>query len=220
MSKPQPKKLPDGPWTVLLDHAYKLIDDFEKHGGLANPFWTLGGGTVLMLRYEHRQSKDIDIFVPDPQYLGYVTPRLSDAAADISHDYVEAAGYVKLIRREGEIDFLAAPNLTKNPFEIWTLRGRAVRVETAAEIIAKKLWHRGDMATARDLFDLALVIEKDPDELRLAAQFLIRHREEFIAQITQRKALFQIQFEAIDKLKYQPEFEDAFSSAKDFLLSL
>ncbi|MEY3263799.1 MAG: hypothetical protein RL717_1276 [Pseudomonadota bacterium] len=76
------------------------------------------------------------------------------------------------------------------------------------------------MATARDLFDLALVIEKDPDELRLAAQFLIRHREEFIAQITQRKALFQIQFEAIDKLKYQPEFEDAFSSAKDFLLSL
>ena len=220
MSKPQPKKLPDGPWTVLLDHAYKLIDDFEKYGGLANPFWTLGGGTVLMLRYEHRRSKDIDIFVPDPQYLGYVTPRLSDAAADISHDYVEAAGYVKLIRREGEIDFVAAPNLTKNPFEIWTLRGRAVRVETAAEIIAKKLWHRGDMATARDLFDLALVIEKDPDELRLAAQFLIRHREEFIAQITQRKALFQIQFEAIDKLKYQPEFEDAFSSAKDFLLSL
>lgn len=220
MSKPQPKKLPDGPWTVLLDHAYKLIDDFEKYGGLANPFWTLGGGTVLMLRYEQRQSKDIDIFVPDPQYFGYVTPRLSDAAADISHDYVEAAGYVKLIRREGEIDFVAAPNLTKNPFEIWTLRGRAVRVETAAEIIAKKLWHRGDMATARDLFDLALVIEKDPDELRLAAQFLIRHREEFIAQITQRKALFQIQFEAIDKLKYQPEFEDAFSSAKDFLLSL
>jgi hypothetical protein len=158
--------------------------------------------------------------VPDPQYLGYVTPRLSDAAADISHDYVEAACYVKLIRREGEIDFVAAPNLTKNPFEIWTLRGRAVRVETAAEIIAKKLWHRGDTATARDLFDLALVIEKDPDELRLAAQFLIRHREEFIAQITQRKALFQIQFEAIDRLKYQPEFEDAFSSAKDFLLSL
>lgn len=220
MSKPQPKKLPDGPWTVLLDHAYKLIDDFEKYGGLANPFWTLGGGTVLMLRYEHRQSKDIDIFVPDPQYFGYVTPRLSDAAADISHDYVEAAGYVKLIRREGEIDFVAAPNLTKNPFEIWTLRGRAVRVETAAEIIAKKLCHRGDTATARDLFDLALVIEKDPDELRLAAQFLIRHREEFIAQITQRKALFKIQFEAIDKLKYQPEFEDAFSSAKDFLLSL
>lgn len=220
MSKTQPKKFPDGPWTVLLDHAYKLIDDFEKHGGLTNPFWTLGGGTVLMLRYEHRQSKDIEIFVPDSQYLGYVTPRLSDVAADISHDYVEAAGYVKLIRREGEIDFVAAPNLTKNPFEIWTLRGRAVRVETAAEIIAKKLWHRGDTATARDLFDLALVIEKDPEELRLAAQFLIRHREEFIAQITQRKALFQIQFDAIDRLKYQPEFEDAFSSAKDFLLSL
>lgn len=220
MRKTQPKKLLDGPWSVLLGHAYKLIDDFKEHGGVANPFWTLGGGTVLMLRYQHRQSKDIDIFVPDPQYLGYVTPRLSDVAADISQDYVEAAGYVKLIRREGEIDFVAAPNLTKNPFEIWDLLGRAIRVETAAEIIAKKLWHRGDTATARDLFDLALVIEKDPDELRLAAQFLIRYREEFIAQIMQRKALFQIQFEAIDTLDYRPTFDHAFSSAKKFLLSL
>jgi len=39
--------------------------------------WTFGGGTVLMLRLAHRQSKDIDLFVPDPQYLGYVNPRLS-----------------------------------------------------------------------------------------------------------------------------------------------
>lgn len=47
--------------------------------GTANPFWTFGGGTVLMLRYGHRVSKDIDIFVPNPQYLGYVNPRISDA---------------------------------------------------------------------------------------------------------------------------------------------
>ncbi|MEN9544534.1 MAG: hypothetical protein RLZZ598_1367 [Pseudomonadota bacterium] len=29
-----------------------------------------------MFRYGHRLSKDIDIFAPNPQYLGYVTPRL------------------------------------------------------------------------------------------------------------------------------------------------
>lgn len=44
-----------------------------------------------MLRIAHRQSKDIDLFVPDPQYLGFVNPRLSDVAESITADYEEAA---------------------------------------------------------------------------------------------------------------------------------
>jgi len=78
--------LPEGPWQSLLYHAFHLLDDMQLHSGVANPLWTLGGGTVLMLRYAHRRSKDIDIFVPDPQYLGFVTPRLSEAAAAVSAD--------------------------------------------------------------------------------------------------------------------------------------
>ena len=67
-----------------------------------------------MFCYHHRLSKDIDIFVPDPQYLGFVTPRLSDVAASITSDYVEDQNsYVKLNRPEGEIDFVASPNLTE-----------------------------------------------------------------------------------------------------------
>jgi hypothetical protein len=103
-----PHNLPEGSWKLLLQEALKIIDDLEAKGGISKPFWTFGGGTVLMLRYGHRLSKDIDIFVPDPQYLGYVSPRLSDVAAEVATDYVEAAGYVKLIRPEGEIDFVAA----------------------------------------------------------------------------------------------------------------
>jgi hypothetical protein len=60
----------------LFKHALSLVDQIAR-SGVAAPFWTFGGGTVLMLRYRHRRSKDIDIFVPDPQYLGYVTPRLN-----------------------------------------------------------------------------------------------------------------------------------------------
>jgi hypothetical protein len=71
--------------------ALKLIAEISTHGGISDPFWTLGGGTVLMFRYRHRVSKDIDIFVPDPQYLGYVTPRLSDVAAEMTDDYTEMA---------------------------------------------------------------------------------------------------------------------------------
>ena len=62
--------LPSGAWESLLPRALMLTDDISKYGGIADPFWTFGGGTVLMFRYRHRLSKDIDIFVPDPQYLG------------------------------------------------------------------------------------------------------------------------------------------------------
>ena len=173
-----------------------------------------------MLRYAHRQSKDIDIFVPDPQYLGFVTPRLSEAAAAVSPDYVEAANFVKLIRKEGEIDFVASPNLTPHPYETWDLLGRPVRVETATEIVAKKLWHRGDMATARDLFDLALVIEKEPDQLRTAAPFLTKHNGVFLDQLDKRHALIRAQFEAIDTMTFKPSFEHAFTVASQFLRGL
>ena len=139
------RDLPDGVWKELFPYALRIIAEIKQYG-MADPFWTFGGGTVLMLRFGHRRSKDIDIFVPDPQYLGFVTPRLSDVAAAVSSDYVEAAGYVKLICKEGEIDFVAAPNLTSEAFETWTLFGRPTKIETASEIVAKKLWHRGEMA--------------------------------------------------------------------------
>ena len=60
--------------------------------------------------------------------------------------------------REGEIDFDASENLTSSPFQTWTLLRRSVRVDTTVEIIAKGLWHRGDRLSARDLFDLSLLI--------------------------------------------------------------
>lgn len=192
------------------------MDEIARHG-ISDPFWTFGGGTVLMLRYSHRLSKDIDIFVPDPQYLGFVSPRLSDAAERVTTDYVEGPGYVKLLRPEGEIDFVASPNLTARPFDEWTLLDRTVKVETAAEIVAKKLWHRGDRATARDLFDLSLVIEHEPEELATAAPFLVRHRDAFLMQIRQRRAVLSAQFEAIDVLDYRPHYDEAVERASHFL---
>ena len=215
-----PADLVDGPWVLLLEQACKLIDNLKEHSGVADPFWTLGGGTVLMFRYRHRRSKDIDIFVPDPQYLGYVNPRLSDVAAEVSQDYVEAAGYVKLIRADGEIDFVASRNLTQTPFEWWRLGGRDIRVETAAEIVAKKLWHRGHVASARDVFDLSLVIDKHRAELDTAARYLIRHRDSFIRQLHDRQSILKAQFEAIDTLDYQPSFEQARQSCEKFLSDL
>jgi hypothetical protein len=46
-----------------------------------------------------------------------------------------------LLLPEGEIDFVVSHNLTGPGYDQWTLLGRAVKVETAAEIVAKKMWH-------------------------------------------------------------------------------
>jgi hypothetical protein len=173
-----------------------------------------------MLRYQHRLSKDIDIFVPDPQYLGYVSPRLSDVAESVSQDYVEGPGFLKILLPLGEIDFVASDHLTQNPYENWTLFGRTVKVETSAEIVAKKLWHRGDRATARDLFDLALVIEKEPEGLVQASPFLVKHRELFLDQLKTRRKVLEAQFNAIDRLNYQPSYDQALGLASRFLMAL
>ena len=213
--------LPSGAWQSLFPRALALIDDISRYGGIANPFWTLGGGTVLMFRYRHRLSKDIDIFVPDPQYLGFVTPRLSDTAADMTEDYTEQPGmFVKLQFEEGEVDFVSAPNLLDDAWDTWDIGGRAVKVETAAEIIDKKMYHRGDRAPARDLFDLALVIEREPQQLLVAKPFLLRHRSAFLTQIRQPHASLRAAFSAIATLEYTPSFDHCVAVAGGFLDSL
>lgn len=142
-----------GAWRELFAHALTLMAHLERQ--IRQPRWTFGGGTVLMLRIGHRQSKDIDLFVPDPQYLGYLNPRLSDAAEQITVDYEENAEFIKLFLPTGEIDIVVGTPLTEQPFDVVAYAGREIKVETCAEIIAKKIWHRGPRGKARDLFDLS-----------------------------------------------------------------
>lgn len=112
---------------------------------------------------------------------------------------------------------MASPNLTETPFEIWNIGGQDIRVETAAEIVAKKLWHRGNRATARDLFDLSLVIEHEPEALLKASKFLRKNADLFISQIASRAAVLKTQFAEIDVLKYKPSYDEAAQRATTFL---
>lgn len=111
-----------GPWQKLFPKALELMAHLERVTD--NPPWSFGGGTVLMLRIGHRFSKDIDLFVPDPQYLGFVNPRLSEVAEGISADHVENAESIKLILDEGEIDIVVGTPLTEHPFEMAEYQGR------------------------------------------------------------------------------------------------
>lgn len=99
-------------WETLFQRALLLIDSARDSGATLDN-WSFGGGTVLMRRHHHRFSKDIDIFVLDPQCLPYLSPRLNDKAESLTSDYVEQADFLKLNFPEGEIDFVASAPLTE-----------------------------------------------------------------------------------------------------------
>ena len=194
-------------WETLFQRALRLIDS-AKEAGAPLDDWTFGGGTVLMRRHHHRLSKDIDIFVTDPQFLGYLSPRLNTGAESMTDHYDEQANSLKLYFPEGEIDFVASAPLTQNPYVIETLFDRQVRVETSTEIIAKKVWHRGDQFTARDIFDLAMVAEKESEALRQIRPVL-RDRGSVIRQRIAANEKFLLEdFARLAVLDYRRTFDE------------
>lgn len=151
-------------WETLFNRAMDCLDTIPR-AGVPEPPWTLGGGTVLMLHYAHRQSQDIDIFLGDPQYLGFLSPRLNDTIEAWASDWEEGPGWLKLAMPLGEIDFIVAPPLTGNPVETRVIQGRTVALDTPVEIVAKKLYHRAASFQPRDVFDLAVVQLHEPGAL-------------------------------------------------------
>lgn len=203
-------------WETLFQRALVLIDSTQGLGpALTN--WSFGGGTVLMRRHFHRFSKDIDIFIPDPQWLGYLTPRLNGTAEKLTTDYVEAGESLKLRFPEGEIDFVASQPLTENPTVLEALFGRDVQVETSAEIVAKKIWHRGDRFTARDIFDLATVAEKEPGSLLAIQPILQGRRDVVLARIAAQDTALREAFDALEVIDYQRSFDECVAIVKKVL---
>ena len=204
-----------GVWAELFPHALKLMAHLERQ--THQPLWTFGGGTVLMLRLGHRQSKDIDLFVPDPQYLGYLNPRLSDVAEQVSADYEENAEFIKLFLPAGEIDIVVGSALTEQPFELVSHAGRDIKFETCAEIIAKKMWHRGNQAKARDLFDLCAIADAEPEAIALASPFFSKNGAAFLQRLQERAEFVEAEFNAIDVLGFQRPFAQCLAQARSII---
>jgi len=194
-------------WETLFQRALVLIDSVQK-AGITLSDWTFGGGTVLMRRYRHRFSKDIDIFIPSPQYLNYLSPHLNETTEEMTGDYTLQAEYLKLQFPEGEIDFVVSAPLTQDPVIAETIFGREVMVETSAEIVAKKVWHRGDRFRARDIFDLALVAEKEPDALKSIAPILRDRKDVIMARIKASDANLRDDFANLEVLEYRHSYDE------------
>jgi hypothetical protein len=194
-------------WKALFRRALEIIGAVAASGTRYDD-WSFGGGTVLMRRFRHRVSKDVDIFVPDPQHLGYVSPRLNDKAEALTQNFLETEMSVKLYFPEGEIDFIASDAVTKNPYGVERILGRDVRVDSTAEIIGKKVRYRGRMFTGRDLFDLALVAVRDPGAIDAIRPILREQRSVIRDRIATGGKALRTAFDALDTLDYRPSYDE------------
>jgi len=136
------------------------------------PDWSFGGGTALMLQIDHRESHNIDLFLDDPQILPYLNPETQGIPLERrpnSYDSDGASALKLAFLGIGEIDFICAPAITAEPTLSTDVRGRAVALETPAEIIAQKVHFRGWNFQPRDMFDLAAVAEHSGTDYVIAA---------------------------------------------------
>lgn len=114
-----------------------------------------------MVQIDHRESHDVDIFIDDPQVLTLLNPAVQDYNLSIQPTDYQKDGTraLKLVFSGiGEIDFICCASLTSHPTLKMDVCGRSVDVETPAEIIAKKIYYRGQQFQPRDIFDLVATV--------------------------------------------------------------
>lgn len=179
----------------------------------------------MMLQINHRESHDIDIFLPDPQLLSFLDPKLHDFKFEIEpSDYTgDGTEFIKLaFNGIGEIDFIVGHAMTDMPTTRRTVEGDDVDLETVVEIIAKKIHYRGASIKPRDIFDIAVAAKTDRDSIINA---LTTYKDDVIQTL---KAIEKLKPDFVKatiaelaiKHPYESVVETALDEAKDLLRSV
>lgn len=194
-------------WRSLLEKAIRAVAVVERSTGLPQQI-RIGGGTVLSALWGHRYSRDLDLFTRDPQVLSYLRPWLDDeVAAILGTDYTEATNAIKFRLGRASIDIVAAADILPDSRPtIETFRGRQVEIDDPAEIIAKKLFHRGDRGTVRDHVDLVRGMQEIPDLARRLA-IPLGHKTARAAEVLRQMSAdrFSAQLDAIRFIGSPPD---------------
>ena len=201
--------VPDGPhndpWKSLLPFCFAVVDEVVREHSADFPI-QIGGGSMLLRRYRHRKSKDLDLFVTDVRLARWCSPRFNETAADLFADYGEEATAVKLVTGMQEIDIIAAaPVILEDALETAILSGREVLIERPREILAKKVVYRGRTFQPRDVFDLACVAYAEPEEIAAIQPWLsMTHLDDLDARLTEITPILGA--ELAEKVDPYPEF--------------
>jgi len=124
-----------------------------------------GGGTALAIYYfQHRLSFDIDLFVTDVQILNYLSPKhwIEETANFNSSKYIDLSNHIRVLEKRNNIkvDVLVSQGASSEFLldDSKDLFCETVYVESAEDIIAKKIVYRRNDNLTRDIIDIAIAI--------------------------------------------------------------
>lgn len=154
----------------MLDATLLLLEE----NGLKNVS-TLGGGTALASYYwNHRYSTDIDIFIYDEIDKKHLlkesnwSNNVKAAMKEIGYEgnFRSHPIYSEIvIDQDCKIQFFDVIKKSEVAYTKVNLWGHELLIDTVEEIIAKKIYYRAKKGNSRDLFDIAIAFNKEPDIL-------------------------------------------------------
>lgn len=159
----------------------------------------------------------MDQFIREPQVLPDLNPEIRGyALALMPGGYVtDGVGSLKFVfDGVGEIDFICCEPTPDGESVLCDVRGVSVQSETPAEIVAKKVFHRGARLQPRDMFDIAAVARAKgseylawslsglPDRVKLALGLATAYPSELLQSV-------------LSELNVKPGLEDLRETARD-----
>jgi len=145
----------------LISECKKLLPNNDLS------FIRFGGGTALAIyHFQHRKSFDIDLFVTDPQILGYLSPKhwLEDSRLFNTAKYIDLANHIRLLTKENiKIDILVSQDFIGHAIidNSQAFFHESIYVESLEDVLAKKIVYRKDQNKSRDIIDLSVALYHD-----------------------------------------------------------
>lgn len=142
----------------------------ERAGGAP---YSIGGGTVLALRWGHRESEDVDLTMDEasgPERLnrlrqpGWLT-KIAALGGEVRP--TRDASLFTASFGSQRVDVWAKDPKIRKGEQTVVVEGRAERLLSTAQIVAGKL-ERGEDLLARDVLDVCEAAERDPESLEAA----------------------------------------------------
>lgn len=165
------------PAKTLLHTTFDTIDNTLAEIVPEGQRWRLGGGTLLAARWAHRESTDVDIFLPENSGIAALdprwNPRFTSEMNALGASRVEVQDRsLKFSFPSGRIEITQLDPTPNLPPELAVVQGREVAVYGSGQILTGKLYGRGRRLPPRDIFDIAVARHADPGALRTAVNFL------------------------------------------------
>ena len=164
------------PAADLLRRGHKILDTHVTPHTPGKSGWAIGGGSALAARWQHRWSKDLDVFVRTDTEFARLSesqnPELWREMRAAGANAIEPEGTLRFKFGDAQIEILGDEPVPRTGHERTELEcgDTIVRatVLSTEQILYSKLLHRGMGAPARDLYDIGVAGIRAPRELAIA----------------------------------------------------